>query len=117
VHPRIEHLAAALAYSGGSHTLDDIATGIYNHSLQYWPGPDSVIVTEIVVTPQQKTLNFFLAGGSMAELRAMTPDIEQWAREHGCTLATLIGRKGWERTWLTQSGGYKATHTVFEKAL
>lgn len=119
-HPprgRIAHLAAALAYSGGSHTLDDIADGMAAHLYQYWPGPDSVIVTEIVVSPRMKTLNFFLAGGSMRELQAMTPDIEQWGRERGCTLATLTGRKGWTNTWLTREGGYRPTHIVFEKEL
>jgi hypothetical protein len=110
-------LAAALAYSGGSHTLDDIADGMARHLYQYWPGPDSVIVTEIIVTPRQKTLGFFLAGGNMAELKAMTPSIEQWGREHGCTLAVLTGRPGWARTWLTKEGGFRPTHTVFEKAL
>lgn len=118
-HPtgRIAHLAAALAYSGGSHTLDDIADGMAAHLYQYWPGPDSVIVTEIVVSPRLKTLNFFLAGGAMHELQAMTPDIEHWGRAHGCTLATLTGRPGWARTWLVKDAGYRPTHTVFEKAL
>lgn len=84
---------------------------------QFWPGPNSVIITEIVASPRITALNFFLAGGNMAELKAMTPSIEQWARDRGCTSAYLTGRKGWEKTWLTRDGGYTPRLVVFEKAL
>lgn len=99
--PQIE---AALKYSGHSHTFDDVVAMVEAGTAQVWFGPSSVIVTEIVLEPQFKVLQYFLAGGNLAELEAMQPIIEQWAREHGCTRAVIVGRKGWERTFLARQG-------------
>lgn len=85
--------------------------------LQFWPGRSSVIITEIIEYPRYKVLNFFLAGGgSLAELQAMTPLIEEWGRLNGCKKATLVGRKGWERTFISRDG-WRKTLSVFEKPL
>ncbi len=54
------HVAAALEYSGGSHSVEDIAEGIGKGHFQLWPGLDSVIVTEIIVYPQLKDLHYTL---------------------------------------------------------
>lgn len=99
--PQIE---AALQYSGHSHTFDDVVAMVKAGKAQFWGGPTSVIVTEIVLEPQQKVLHFFLAGGNLAELEAMTPMILQWGREKGCVRASLVGRKGWDRTFLKRQG-------------
>lgn len=95
---------AALEYSGKSHTFDDVAAMVADGRAQAWYGPDSIIITEVVVEPRHKVLHYFLAGGSLAELEAMLPIVEAWGREHGCTRATLVGRKGWERTFLKRQG-------------
>lgn len=112
--PQIE---AALAYAGGTHTYDDIVDGVSRHALQLWPGIRSVMVTEIVVHPQGHSVNFFLAGGNMAELEAMTPVVLEWAKTRGCKLATLTGRQGWLRSFLTQQGWTKSPLVTLEKVL
>jgi len=89
------HVVAALEYSGGSHTVEDIAEGIGKGHFQLWPGADSVIVTEIIVYPQLKDLHFFLAGGDLDELRLMQPLIESWGKDMGCSRVSLAGRRGW----------------------
>lgn len=108
MHPDLQsyraQIEAALVYSGHSHTFADVAQMIADGKAQFWGGPTSVIVTEIVLEPQQKVLHFFLAGGSLVELEEMTPIILKWAREKGCTRASLIGRKGWDRTFLKRQG-------------
>lgn len=83
----------------------------------FWPGPNSVVVTQIIEHPQSRTLHFFLAGGNLAELEVMYPLIEQWGRERGCTAATMTGRKGWERTFLTKREGWKSKLVVMSKEL
>ena len=98
------HVAAALEYSEGTHNVEDIADGIRRGQFQFWPGKDSVIVTEIIVYPQLKDLHYFLAGGDLDELRLMQPIIESWGKEIGCSRASLAGRKGWERTFLKGNG-------------
>jgi hypothetical protein len=109
-------IEAALVYSGHSHTFEDVAAMVAAGTAQFWGGPTSVIVTEIVQEPQHKVLHFFLAGGNLAELEQMTPLIEQWGRERGCVRASLIGRKGWDRTFLKRQGWHNGL-VVLEKDL
>lgn len=112
--PQIE---AALAYSGGTHTFDDIRDLVSKGQLQFWPGPHSVGITEIQTTPQRRTLNIFLAGGDKAELEAMLPAVIDWAKAQGCTHALMIGRRGWERTFMTRTGWKVAETVVLEREL
>ena len=100
-----EHVEAALEYSGGTHTLQDVVEQIFIGRMQFWPGERSAIVTEVVRHPRKSTLHFFLAGGEGQELREMRGRIEDWARtEHGCTSATLTGRRGWARSFMVDEG-------------
>jgi hypothetical protein len=110
------YIEDALEYAGHSHTFDDVAAMVASGEAQFWPGPNSAIVTEFVLEPRTKRLNFFLAGGTLAELEAMTPLVLEWGREQGCTTASLIGRRGWERTFLSRTG-WKSGLVVLEKDL
>lgn len=112
-----QQIEDALVYSGRSHTYADVAAMVGAGSAQAWFGPRSVIITEIVIEPQHKTLHFFLAGGHGGELEAMYPLIEEWGREHGCQHATLVGRKGWERTFLKRQGWENHGLVVLDKSL
>ena len=92
-----------------THRPEDVAEGVASGAFQEWSGGETVVVTEILVTPLRKTLHFFLAEGSMPELQAMVPHILDWGRMHGCTHASLIGRHGWSRVaWLNDSGWIEA---------
>lgn len=109
------HIEAALKYADDSHSYEDIVRGVEDGQLQFWPGPNSVIITEIVTYPNYRSLNFFLAGGDIDELEAMYTPIEDWAQERGCDRAILTGRKGWERSFLTAKQGWHSKLTVYEK--
>lgn len=111
-----QQIEAALKYCGGSHTFDDVQSGVARGDQQAWPGLNSIIITEIHQAPQQRILHFFLAGGNSVELEAMLPLIEEWGRGEGCTHATLFGRKGWTRSFLPKHD-WKETLVVMEKEL
>lgn len=112
-----QYIEGALVYAKGSHTFDDVVAEVEAGGLQFWPGIGSAILTEIIEYPQYRVLNFFLAGGNRAELEAMYPLIEAWGRTQGCTRAAMLGRKGWERTFLTQKEGWTQTLVAYEKVL
>ena len=97
-------LGRALRYANGSHTVEDIKQGIREEYFQLFEGDHSVIVTEILQTPQHKTLHFFLAGGYLPELAAMLPPILEWGKRIGCTHASLTGRRGWLRSFVRKFG-------------
>lgn len=110
-------IADALVYAKGSHTLEDVWEAIERGDAQLWAGVQSAIVTEIVQTPQRKELRFWLAGGDMEELEAMYRPIVEWGTTIGCDYAVMVGRRGWERTWLTRDAGWTAEATVYFKEL
>lgn len=108
-------IARALEYAG-THTVEDIELGIAEGRFQYWGNKECGIVTELLQTPLRKTLHFFLAGGHLEGLRAMTPAILSWGREQGCTHATFVGRFGWLRSFV-RDFGFREAATVMEMRL
>ena len=111
--PQIE---AALVYADASHAYDDVVAMVAAGTAQFWPGPASVVITEVVAFPRKKVLNIFLAGGVLREIEIMAPWILAWGKAEGCSHATFTGRKGWARTFLTRTGWSDAL-TFYSKAL
>lgn len=110
------YIESALEYADQSHSFDDICDLVEKGLLQFWPGPNSAILTEIIAYPRYRVLNFFLAGGTLSELEVMYSAIESWGAAQGCDRAVLTGRKGWERTFLARKG-WNPTLVVYEKTL
>lgn len=110
-------IESALAYASGTHTFEDVAQEVEDGRAQFWPGPHSVIITQIDEEPQGHTLHFFLAAGTSAELRAMEPGILEWGRGQGCVRARLVGRKGWERSFLKDTGWVNSGLIIMEKSI
>lgn len=108
-------LERALARAGGTHTLDDVIALARAGRAQIWEAPGAVIVTEVVAFPQRVVLRLWLCAGDLDGVERLLPDVEQWGREQGATLAEVIGRPGWKAR--AKDLGYVASATVFEKEL
>lgn len=110
------HIEAALEYSQGTHTADDVLQQISTGELQLWPGQDSVVITQIITFPRKKVLHIFLAGGNQKELKEMDPYVVQWAKDQGCTALTFTGRLGWARSEMRDIG-FELTHVMMSKEI
>lgn len=110
-------IESALVYAGGSHTYEDVAREVEAGSAQFWPGPASCIVTQIDEQPSRKILQFFLAAGHAAELQVMEREVIAWGKEEGCTLARMVGRKGWKKSWVMDQGWRDTDLVVLEKEM
>jgi hypothetical protein len=108
-------LDRALAFAGGTHTVEDILAGLDEERYQAWPGVHSILVTEIIQTPRRKIAHCFLAAGLLEEIDAMRPMLEGWAKRQGCEAVTIAGRRGWERA--LKDAGYGHDSTVLRKEL
>ena len=108
------HLQPALDMEDGLYTLEDVLIEIKNGGLQFWPGENSAVVTQVIHHPRHKQLEFVLAGGDLAELKQMAAVIEGWARQEGITHAKIIGRRGWAKAL---GGDWVESHTVSVKRL
>lgn len=109
-------IEAALSFTGGTHTIEDIKRAVDANEMQFWPGQQSAVITEIQSYPQAKGMHYFLAGGDLEELSRMRPILERWALSIGCNRVTLAGRRGWLRTFLADEG-YEEKWTVMSKEL
>lgn len=115
--PYLAPLEAALGYTGGSHTLADVRRELAEGKLQLWEAPRSFVLTRLHEHPTGKRdAHVFCAGGVPAEIHAMQPILEAWARSQGCTRMTALGRRGWERAPFLGEG-WSPTMTWFEKEL
>lgn len=103
----------ALAYSGGTHTFEDVVAGIAESRMQFWPAPRGCAVTEIVVYPRKRVLHVFLAGGEMGQILDMIDSAVEWSKTQGCASMTIAGRHGWQR--VLAEHGYRPVMTVLEK--
>tara|TARA_B100000575_G_C23143794_1_gene666969 strand:- start:1635 stop:2006 length:372 start_codon:yes stop_codon:yes gene_type:complete len=108
-------IEAALEYSGGTHTFDDVKENIIKGIMQLWPSPRGCIVTEIVIYPRKRVLNVFLAGGELDQILDMDSDVKAWAKAQGCVEARMSGRVGWQKP--LKSLGWKPLFNVMGKEL
>lgn len=83
-------------------SLEQFRQALLAHKQQLWGLQDSsgvhlVCVTEILDTPQGQICHIQAAAGhaSRSELRQLFERIQVWAREIGCVLVRIVGRKGW----------------------
>ena len=106
-------IEAALAHGGGTHTFEDIAEGIANGRMQFWPAPRGCLITELIVYPRKRVLNVFLGGGDLDQLVDMHDAVAAWAKAQGCDAATINGRPGWQRVY--RGRGWKALATTLVK--
>jgi len=103
-------LLNALEYSNGTHSLEDVAMALDKDEMQFWPGVNTAIVTEIITHPKQKSIHVFLAAGDMDEVIRILPFVEKHGKMERCTHMTMTGRKGWEKV---MSKIYKVNPRIF----
>lgn len=107
------HLEAALEYSDGLSSIDDVRDMLAENRGDLWVGEKSAIVTQSLEGGDKKVMLYYLAGGDLNELREMTKSIERLAKQMGCSKVLINGRAGWGKAL----GGYKERTRVFEKEL
>ena len=94
---KAHRLQQALEYGGPTHRLDDVVRMLKAGQAQLWENEGAVIITEINDYPLRKAVHYWLLAGSLRDVLALEHDINPWAVENGCTVATACGRRGWGR--------------------
>lgn len=85
----------ALARAGNTHSVADVMDKVRANRAQCWNNGDSTVITEVLVYPRLKACNYWIIAGSLADCVDLQPEINAWAIENGCTVATATGRMGW----------------------
>lgn len=120
--PRLDHLFGlrtpllkALRRAGDCYTVGDVADGILAGRFQYWMAEGGGIVTEIVTYPRKRVVNFFLVFGDLDACLGLQPEIEAFARQHGCSAAVATGREGWRK--VLPAHGWREAWVLMAKEL
>ena len=108
-------IEAALAYSGGTHTYEDIVEGVHALRYQFWPAERGCAVTEIIEYPRKKVFHVFLAGGEMDQIVDMESSAAIFAKQNGCQGMSLAGRRGWSK--VLKEHGWNEAFTTLAKEL
>lgn len=104
-------IEAALEYTNGTHTFDDIAAGVYFGRYHLLAKERGCVVLEIYEYPRSKALNVFLGAGDLSEIFAHMEELDNIARNLGASEITMTGRFGWGRV-LSKAGWQRATITM-----
>lgn len=92
-------LQRAIDRTDGLYELEHVWEEIDLGGAQFWPGPNSVVVTKIETYPTGvKTITGWLAAGDFEEVQGIRKTIKEWARGQGCTRFYIVGRRGWLRS-------------------
>jgi hypothetical protein len=59
----------------------------------------------------------WLGWGNRAVLEDGLAAVEAWAKASGAKNMSVMGRKGWERTFLTRRSGYRPTAVLYTKEI
>lgn len=111
-------LQEALDYGHETRTLEDVRREVETGRMQLWRSDDSAMITQLL-THDSGTVecSIFIAGGSLEGLQALLPEVETFARRNRATCMTVLGRKGWERSFLVRESGYTPMAVLFRKDL
>lgn len=93
----IDQLEEALIAEGGAFNLADVDAAIKEGKAQAWESDRGIVITEIHDAPRAKILHFWLAAGELEEVLRLADVAMEAGRNLGCTVATLTGRRGWEK--------------------
>lgn len=109
-------LQKALDLAGNTHTLYDVVEQIQRGDAQLWTQDEALIVTEVLQYPQRKAVRFWLATGELLDCIRLSRQIVKWAKNEGCSLAIIEGRRGWVRA-LRDEEGWTEKMTVLTREL
>ena len=113
------HLIKQSLSDDSSYSIDDVLDELREGKAQLWLGVrdnkvQAILVTVINTHPCAKDCLIWLCAGNNREnWTHLLPQIENWAKAHGCDAMVVRGRRGWEKVMKD----YKKTHVILEKKL
>jgi hypothetical protein len=113
LHDTMKLLRPAIERSNGRWTVEDVMATLFAGQSQLWLSvrdgkPEAALVGKIVNYPRMNVyFVHFLGGCGMRKWYRLLPEIERWAKLHGCSELDMMGRKGflralkdWSPSWV-----------------
>lgn len=109
----IEKLQDALKQGGDLFSVADIVEGVHAGRLQGWSSDTGFGVTAVNDYPQARAIHVLAACGELDGVTGLWPRVENFARENGCRIATMVGRDGWRK--VLPAFGWQVSGTMFTR--
>jgi hypothetical protein len=108
--------AFAEAMAGGFQTIDALERQVLQGRVQFWPGKDAALVTEIVsYDGGERAIQGLWAAGDLAKVVELIPGAEAYGRLMGCTSVLVEGQAAWAR--ILKPMGYERWSVTLKKSL
>lgn len=109
-------ISAALVFSNGEITLDNILEGIKSGSYFVFEFESSIAVLTVIEYEDKKALRIAAASGALADVGEMAfSTFNRLAFDLGCDFIEIFGRRGWARQ--LRKYGYNEQYTVVTKSV
>ena len=109
-----ELIGSALEYDP-SYGVEDVLKEVSDYRAELWLGTDSLVISNVIDKPKVRQFHIWIAAGDLGELMdELYPAIEIRARELGCSVMTISGRRGWIRKLAAHGFGEVATVGIKE---
>lgn len=105
----------AAAMDGGLHDIADLERKIGQGRAYLFPGVNAAIVGERAEYSGETVFQALWCVGDLAEIEALIPGVEAFARLIGCKSMLVEGRRGWEK--LLKPRGYEFFSITVRKGL
>ncbi len=102
----------ALRLSGNTHTVSDVVSSVKNGTMQAFWNDTSIVITNVMETPQKRYASVFLSAGDLSGVMALHDEILDWAKKNNLDFARMTVRPGFER--LLKKKGWKRSQIEME---
>ncbi|CAB4200674.1 hypothetical protein UFOVP1339_60 [uncultured Caudovirales phage] len=107
----IERIEIALDAAGGTHTWEDVCTGLKAGAYQMFWNKHGAAITEIVNFPRKRVLHCWIVAGELPGVMELQDQVIAHAQKHECSLMTTTARPGWRK--VLPSYGWKEDTAMF----
>lgn len=107
------------AVERGRQDWDRVFAALKAGELQFHEHGQACAITEIVISGRFKTLYVHVVAGELADVPALTEQVEAYGRRFGCQVVEMAGRLGWDRyhRQVSKAQGYRKVAVRYRKEL
>lgn len=95
-----EPLTEAISLMGGVTDFNGVRGDVAAGRLQVFATGGSILLAEVQQYRLAKVLQLCYGAGALHEMEPWFEKVLEWGKEQGCTKVVMVGRRGWERTFL-----------------
>jgi hypothetical protein len=108
-------LERAIAEAGGITDFAGVWNDVASGRTQVFATGKSILLAEVQQYRLAKVLQLCYGAGALDEMEPWFDTVLEWGRAQGCSKVVMLGRRGWERTFL--GNRLRPTHVLMEGSL